>query len=42
MVVATGVTMIGEREVLGCAVGDTETEAFWSEFFRSLRAHLLV
>jgi transposase-like protein len=38
VVVATGVTITGEREVLGCAVGDTETEVFWSEFFRSLRA----
>jgi transposase-like protein len=38
VVVATGVTMTGEREVLGCAVGDTETEVFWSEFFRSLRS----
>ncbi len=38
VVVATGVTMSGEREVLGCAVGDTETEVFWAEFFRSLRA----
>ena len=38
VVVATGVSMNGEREVLGCAVGDTETEAFWAEFFRSLRA----
>ncbi len=38
VVVVTGVTASGEREVLGCAVGDTETETFWSEFFRSLRA----
>ena len=38
VVVVTGVTMTGEREVLGAAVGDTKTEAFWSEFFRSLRA----
>ena len=38
VVVVTGVTMTGEREVLGAAVGDTETEAFWSEFFRALRA----
>jgi transposase-like protein len=38
VVVATGVAMTGEREVLGCAVGDTEDEAFWSEFFRSLRS----
>ena len=37
VVVATGVAMTGEREVLGCAVGDTEDETFWSEFFRSLR-----
>lgn len=37
VVVVTGVTINGEREVLGCAVGDTETEDFWSEFFRSLR-----
>ncbi len=37
VVVATGVAMSGEREVLGCAVGDTEDEAFWAEFFRSLR-----
>jgi len=37
VVVATGVTITGEREVLGCAVGDTETEVFWSEFFRALR-----
>ena len=38
VVVATGVSMNGDREVLGSAVGDTETEAFWAEFFRSLRA----
>jgi putative transposase len=38
VVVATGVAMTGEREVLGCAVGDTEDEAFWAEFFRSLRS----
>ena len=36
-VVATGVAMTGGREVLGCAVGDTEDESFWTEFFRSLR-----
>jgi putative transposase len=38
VVVVTGVTINGEREVLGCAVGDTETEDFWAEFFRSLRS----
>ena len=35
---ATGVSMNGEREVLGCAVGDSEDEAFWSEFLRGLRS----
>ncbi len=38
VVVATGVSMTGEREVLGCAVGDTEDEVFWTEFLRSRRA----
>src|SRR5262249_17835385 len=38
VVVVTRVSMTGEGDVLGCAVGDTETEAFWAEFFRSLRA----
>ncbi len=38
VVVATGVTMDGGREVLGCAVGDSEDGAFWSEFLRSLRS----
>jgi putative transposase len=27
----------GHREVLGCAVGDNETEAFWAEFLTDLR-----
>ena len=38
VVVATGVTMEGRREVLGCAVGDSEDGAFWTEFLRSLRS----
>jgi len=38
VVVATGVTQGGEREVLGLAVGDSEDGAFWTEFLRSLRA----
>ncbi len=38
VVVATGVTMDGGREVLGVAVGDSEDKAFWSSFCRSLRA----
>ncbi len=37
VVVATGVSMDGRREVLGVSVGDTEDEAFWTEFLRSLR-----
>ena len=27
----------GRREVLGCQVGDSETEAFWTEFLRELK-----
>ena len=38
VVVATGVSMNGDREVLGCAVGDSEEGAFWGEFLRSLRS----
>jgi len=38
VVVATGVTQGGDREVLGLAVGDSEDGAFWTEFGRSLRA----
>jgi putative transposase len=37
VVIATGVRADGHREVLGCAVGDSETEVFWTEFLRSLR-----
>ena len=36
-VVATGITADGNREVLGCDVGDSETEAFWQQFLASLR-----
>jgi putative transposase len=38
VVVATGVTSSGDREVLGVEVGDSEDGAFWTAFFRSLRA----
>jgi transposase-like protein len=38
IVVATGVTATGEREVLGLDVGDSEDGAFWAAFLRSLRA----
>src|SRR4051795_1732022 len=31
VVIATGVSAGGRREVLGCAVGDSETEAFWAD-----------
>jgi len=37
VVIATGVSADGRREVLGCAVGDSETEVFWTDFLRSLR-----
>ena len=37
VVIATGVSANGRREVLGCAVGDSETEQFWTEFLRDLR-----
>jgi putative transposase len=37
VVIATGVSADGRREVLGCAVGDSETETFWTEFLRELR-----
>src|SRR5436190_1885587 len=38
VVVATGVTAGGDREVLGVDIGDTENGAFWTAFLRSLRA----
>lgn len=36
LVIALGVNELGEREVLGFALGGSETEAFWLEFLRSL------
>ena len=38
MVVATGVASEGNREILGCDLGDSESEAFWQQFLTSLRA----
>lgn len=38
IVVAVGVAADGRREVLGFDVGDTESEPFWTEFLRSLKA----
>ena len=37
VVIATGISADGRREVLGFAVGDSEQAAFWTEFLRSLR-----
>ena len=34
VVVATGVSADGRREVLGFAVGDSEDGAFWTAFLR--------
>jgi putative transposase len=36
-VIAVGVSADGRREVLGTATGDSEDEAFWTEFLRGLR-----
>jgi putative transposase len=38
VVVAVGVAADGRREVLGFDVGDSENEAFWTEFLRALKA----
>jgi len=38
VVIATGITATGDREVLGIDVGDSEDGAFWTAFLRSLRA----
>jgi hypothetical protein len=37
LVIAVGISEDGGREVLGVMVGDSETEAFWSEFLRASR-----
>jgi transposase-like protein len=37
VVVATGVTAKGDREVLGIDIGDSEDEVFWTGFLSSLR-----
>ncbi len=38
VVIATGITATGSREVLGVDVGDSEDEAFWRGFLRSLKS----
>jgi putative transposase len=37
VVIATGITATGEREVLGLDVGDSEDEVFWRGFLNTLR-----
>ncbi|MGA9275844.1 IS256 family transposase [Ilumatobacter sp.] len=37
VVVATGITAQGNREVLGVDIGDSEDETFWTAFLRSLK-----
>ena len=37
VVIATGITAGGDREVLGVDIGDSEDETFWTRFLRSLR-----
>ena len=37
VVVATGITTDGNREILGLDVGDSEDEVFWTSFLRSLK-----
>lgn len=37
VVIATGITANGAREILGVDIGDSEDETFWTRFLRSLR-----
>jgi len=37
VIVATGITAAGEREILGLDVGDSEDEVFWKGFMTSLK-----
>jgi len=38
VVIATGITAEGNREVLGLDIGDSEDEVFWRGFLRSLKS----
>jgi putative transposase len=38
VVIATGISIDGRREILGFDVGDSESGAFWTAFLRSLKA----
>ena len=42
VVIAHGVHESGRREIIGLDVGEAETEAFWTDFVRSLVARGLV
>lgn len=37
IVIAVGVAADGRRQILGFQVGDTESEPFWTDFFRDLK-----
>ena len=37
VVIATGITINGDREILGVDIGDSEDAAFWTAFLRSLK-----
>ncbi|GHF39982.1 hypothetical protein GCM10010359_48190 [Streptomyces morookaense] len=37
VVIATGISATGQREILGVAVGDSESKAYWTGFLRPLR-----
>jgi transposase-like protein len=37
VILATGVSADGRREILGLEIGDSEDEAFWREFLRGLK-----
>lgn len=36
--IATGINREGYRQILGLVIGDSESEASWSEFFGRLKA----
>ena len=38
VVIATGISATGHREILGPMVGDSESKPFWTKFLRSLQA----
>lgn len=38
VVIATGISAPGHREILGPMVGDSQSKPFWTKFLRFLRA----